>query len=94
MMRMLTGLSFIVSVLISFTACTSGKDENQGAVQAENSRSEELISNPDAEGKLSKIKLPPGFKIDYYATGVENARSMALSPSGVLYVGTRDEDKV
>ena len=30
------------------------------------------------------ITLPPGFKIDIYADNVKGARSMALSPSGVL----------
>lgn len=42
---------------------------------------------------LEKIKLPPGFRIDVYAE-VENARSLALSPSGVIYVGNRDGNKV
>ncbi len=42
---------------------------------------------------LGKIKLPPGFRIDVYAE-VENARSLALSPSGVIYVGNRDGNKV
>jgi len=42
---------------------------------------------------LDKVKLPAGFTIDIYAE-VDNARSMALSPSGVLYVGNRNEDKV
>jgi glucose/arabinose dehydrogenase len=42
---------------------------------------------------LDKIKLPAGFSIDVYAE-VENARSMALSPSGVVYVGNKDKDKV
>ncbi len=35
------------------------------------------------------IKLPQGFKIDLYADNVEGARSMTLSPSGIIYVGTR-----
>lgn len=43
---------------------------------------------------LSAIKLPPGFKIDIYADQVTGARSMALSPSGVLFVGTRDTGRV
>lgn len=43
---------------------------------------------------LGRIKLPPGFKISIYAENVEGARSMCLSPSGVLYVGTRDEGKI
>jgi len=43
--------------------------------------------------ELDKIKLPPGFKISVYAE-VPNARSLALSPSGILYVGSRGSDKV
>lgn len=42
---------------------------------------------------LDKIKLPPGFRISIYADNVPGARSMALSPSGTLFVGTRG-DKV
>jgi len=42
---------------------------------------------------LSRIKLPPGFKIDLYAI-VPDARDMAMAPQGtVLFVGTR-KDKV
>lgn len=40
------------------------------------------------------IKLPPGFKIKVYASDVPGARSMALSQSGILFVGTRGEGKV
>ncbi len=43
---------------------------------------------------LTTIELPPGFKISVYADGVAGARSMALSPSGVLYVGTRQTGRV
>ena len=43
---------------------------------------------------LHQIKLPPGFTIDVFATGVDNARQMALSPSGVLFVGSRGAGKV
>jgi glucose/arabinose dehydrogenase/protein-S-isoprenylcysteine O-methyltransferase Ste14 len=43
---------------------------------------------------LEKIQLPPGFRIDLYASGVKGARSLALGPAGVLFVGTRDEGKV
>ena len=47
-----------------------------------------------AELPLGEIRLPPGFRIDIYADKVPGARSMALSPGGVLFVGTRDEGKV
>jgi len=42
---------------------------------------------------LDTIKLPPGFRISLYADNVPGARSMALSPDGTLFVGTR-ADKV
>lgn len=42
---------------------------------------------------LSKIKLPPGFKISLFAE-VPGARSMAVSPEGVVYVGNRNGDSV
>ena len=47
----------------------------------------------DAGLPLNRLNLPPGFSISVYAQ-VPNARSMALSPSGVLYVGNRSGDKV
>ena len=37
---------------------------------------------------LGEITLPAGFHLAVYSADVPNARSMALSPSGVLYVGT------
>jgi glucose/arabinose dehydrogenase len=43
---------------------------------------------------LEQIKLPPGFEIGIYASDVPNARSMALSPSGTLFVGTRSAGNV
>ncbi|HPR00882.1 MAG: sorbosone dehydrogenase family protein [Lewinellaceae bacterium] len=47
---------------------------------------------PDIQ--LDKIKLPTGFKIELFAENVTNARSMCLTPSGTLFVGTRDEGSV
>jgi glucose/arabinose dehydrogenase len=44
--------------------------------------------------QLAQIKLPPGFRIDLYASGVRNARQMALSPGGVLFVGSRSAGNV
>jgi glucose/arabinose dehydrogenase len=44
--------------------------------------------------QLDKIKLPEGFRIDVYADNVDDARSMALSPNGTLFVGSRSAGKV
>jgi glucose/arabinose dehydrogenase len=43
---------------------------------------------------LERIKLPPGFSIGVFSDQVPGARSMARSPKGILYVGTRGEGKV
>src|SRR4030095_7017195 len=43
---------------------------------------------------LSAITLPPGFQISIYQDGVKGARSMALSPSGTLFVSTVQEGVV
>ncbi len=44
--------------------------------------------------RLQEIKLPTGFSIELYADDVPHARSMVLSPQGVLFVGTRQEGAV
>lgn len=46
-----------------------------------------------SEIPVERISLPQGFHIEVYAR-VPNARSLALSPSGVVYVGNRGRDKV
>lgn len=43
---------------------------------------------------LHTIKLPPGFSIAVYAVDLPNARSMTLSDSGTLFVGTRSAGNV
>jgi len=53
-----------------------------------NSKIEPFSGNP------GEIKLPAGFRISVYADKVPDARSMVLSKSGVLFVGTRGEGKV
>jgi glucose/arabinose dehydrogenase len=46
-------------------------------------------------GPLAQITLPAGFKIDYFAENVPNAREMALSGDGsIVYVGSMNAGKV
>ena len=42
----------------------------------------------EKELPIQLIKLPPGFKIDIYASNVLNAREMTLGPDGIIFVGT------
>ena len=50
-------------------------------------------STNNGQVNTSEISLPPGFTIEIYAD-VPNARSMALTENGILFVGTRKGDKV
>jgi len=71
----------------------SNRDSTSTAGVNEPEGGEAAITDYAKTLPLDKIKLPAGFTIDVYAE-VENARSMALSPSGVLYIGNKDKDKV
>ena len=42
-----------------------------------------------ADLPLDQIQLPTGFSIGVFSEEVPSARSMAASPDGVLFVGTR-----
>ena len=48
-----------------------------------------LVAKPVNELLIDKLKVPPGFKIELWASGMANARSMTESPSGTIFVGTR-----
>jgi glucose/arabinose dehydrogenase len=80
-------LFFLITISLCAASCSGGKK-----FKPEENTPQDLDSL-SAAYHLDKIKLPQGFSIKVYAE-VPNARSMALSPSGVLYVGNRAEDKV
>ncbi|HEY2245823.1 MAG TPA: PQQ-dependent sugar dehydrogenase [Bradyrhizobium sp.] len=42
----------------------------------------------------AKLKVPAGFNIEVYASGMANARSLALGDKGTVFVGTRLVGKV
>ncbi len=43
---------------------------------------------------VDRIRVPPGFTIQLYATHVPNARSMVLGSRGTLFVGSRGAGRV
>ena len=48
-----------------------------------------LVAKPVNEILIDKLKVPPGFKIELWASGMPNARSLTESPSGTIFIGTR-----
>ena len=43
---------------------------------------------------VDKLKAAKGFKVEVYASGMPNARSLALGDKGTVFVGSRLLDKV
>ena len=43
---------------------------------------------------LARLTLPPGFRIEVYATNVPGARELALGANGTVFVGSREEGNV
>ncbi|MEQ8364254.1 MAG: sorbosone dehydrogenase family protein [Cyclobacteriaceae bacterium] len=78
--------------LFAITSCDSSSKESADNNDTEDNSSP-AITEASAQLPLNTIKLPPGFSISVYAE-VDNARSMAMSPSGTLFVGNRNEDQV
>src|SRR6187431_528634 len=77
--------------ILLFSACSP---QPSVGTEVKTEMPDSTSANPSTDARLSKIKLPPGFKIEIYSDAVPNARAMALSPSGTLYVGTMSEGKV
>ena len=84
---------WLLSLLLSsLFACNSG--ENTTTEKSEETK--EKPTGPigiQTDLPLEKIKLPEGFQISVFAE-IKNARSMALSPNGTIFVGNRREKKV
>lgn len=82
--------SLLVVFLLSLTACKEEKAKiGSGPIGQKIS-----IADAKADVQLDKLKLPEGFTIDVWAAEVSNARSMALSETGIVFVGNRQENNV
>jgi glucose/arabinose dehydrogenase len=73
----LTGLFIVGGTINSAFAQSKAPDSSVAA-----------ITRASADLPLNKIKLPAGFTISVYAE-VPGARSMVMSPSGTLFIGTQ-----
>jgi glucose/arabinose dehydrogenase len=53
-----------------------------------------MVATPAADIPISKLKLPPGFKAEIWATGIPGGRAMVRGDGGKIYVGTRGIGRV
>lgn len=81
------------SALISLAILACGNSPSTENTNPGLDKSEPAVTEYSQTLPLNTIKLPPGFKIEVFAE-VQDARSMAMSPSGILYVGNKDKNNV
>lgn len=86
--------NLLVFLLIISHASCQQKTGNQSSFSTPNSSNKRSIKDAQADVKLDRIKLPEGFQIEVWAADIPNARSLAMSENGVVFVGNRQEKNV
>ena len=71
-----------------------GDENKEQKGQAPNPGQPTPSPRAELDKTLATIKLPPGFKIAVWASGVPQARQMAWGDKGTLFVGTFDKGTV
>lgn len=82
----------IVSVLFlsgTIFSCKPKKEAEKEAVTET-----ETVPEDESTSLLGKLNLPDGFKIELFAEGIPDARSMTMGDQGTLFVGTRSKKKL
>jgi glucose/arabinose dehydrogenase len=70
-----------------------GRPETEGAVRLAPVAPPPIPTSADRL-PVAKLKVPPGFKVEVFASGVPNARSIRIGDKGAVFVGSRLVDKV
>jgi glucose/arabinose dehydrogenase len=52
------------------------------------------LPTPAEQLPTAKLKAPQGFKIELYASGVDNARTLRQGDNGTVFVSSRIKDKI
>lgn len=82
--------SILLSLLFLACSCQSENSEEQD----DKNVTEEIVEEVKKPLPIESLSLPKGFKIETYAEDIPDARSMAWSSEGTLFVGNRKKDKV
>lgn len=84
----------LLAIITSLSAsCQSNSGKLEPIKTADGSNKTD-IQTAKADVKLEKISLPENFKIEVWAADVPNARSMAISEEGIVFVGNRQGKEV
>jgi glucose/arabinose dehydrogenase len=70
-----------------------GRPNTEGAMRLAPLAGPEAAT-PASRLPVDRLKVPKGFSIDVYASGIANARTLRIGDKGTVFVGTRLSDKV
>ena len=84
----------VISLTLGFLSLNASCQGKLSPVSTSSGSNKKDIRSAKADVKLDQIKLPEGFKISVWAADVPNARSMAISENGIVFVGNRQEKNV
>ncbi len=91
---------FAVAAMLTVAGCSGQKSAEEEKLPAKddaevrNAPEDRSIAMEPSDVELDRLTVPACFKIDLFATDVEEARSLALGDNGTVFVGNRREDKV
>ncbi len=85
--RHIFSVATIAAFIIALVSCKDQKVKAEDTVLQENVQDSTALP-------LERLNLPEGFKIEVYAEGIDEARSMAMGDDGTLFIGTRTANKV
>src|SRR5689334_3107686 len=88
-----SSVTALVCVAGSFAANTYAQqgDGTNVDIQTAVVKPAKIDATPD---QISKLKAPDGFAVTTFATGLKNARILAVAPDGAIYVSRRDQGDV
>ena len=100
-MRSMLGAAAIVTMGVATALAQPGfspldRSNPGGSGQDGNLRPHPLPPLATAVDKLplDKIKLPPGFKAEVWASGIAGGRTMVMGDKGTMFMGTRTIGRV
>ncbi|MDR7132266.1 glucose/arabinose dehydrogenase [Algoriphagus sp. 4150] len=89
-----TTLALGIGMSLFTFGCNQNQKSEAQTFKTPDSTNKEAINDATADVQLDKIALPANFKIAVWAAAIPNARQMAISEEGIVFVGNRQEDKV
>jgi Raf kinase inhibitor-like YbhB/YbcL family protein len=79
------------ALAVAIPAHSQQGDGTRVAIAAAIVKPDKVAATPE---RIAALKVPPGFKITAFATGLKNIRIIAVAPDGTIYVSRRDQGDV